>query len=104
MDSNTWWGAALYSSYKVNKVITLSARGEYLHEDAANNPKFGVAGISNDDYSETLTAAFNIWDNLLTRVEYRYDHLTNGAVGPATARVGTFTNQDEISVEAVYSF
>ncbi|MDB4793651.1 porin [Methylacidiphilales bacterium] len=105
-DSNTWYGVALYSSYKVSKLITLSARGEYLHEDSAVNPKFGTAGVSNDDFSETLTAAFNVWDNLLTRVEYRYDHLTNGSTGSTGAanNVATFTNQDEVSVEAVYSF
>jgi hypothetical protein len=106
-DSNTWWGAALYTQYKVSKLLTLAARGEYLHEDSAINPKFGVAGVSNDDFSETLTASFNIWDNLLTRVEYRYDHLTNGStvgVVGAPNNVGTYTDQNEISVEAVYSF
>jgi hypothetical protein len=100
-DSNTWYGVALYGSYKLTKVVTLSARGEYLHEDESNNPKFGIGGVDNDDFSETLTASFSIWDNLLTRVEYRYDHLTNGALA---GNVATFTNQDEISVEAVYSF
>jgi hypothetical protein len=105
-DSNTWYGVAAYASYKVTKVITLSARGEYLHEDASVAPKFGVAGTSNDDFSETLTASFNIWDNLLTRIEYRYDHFTNGAI----ANVGggldhaTYTSANEISLNAVYSF
>jgi hypothetical protein len=100
-DSNTWYGVALYASYKLTKVITLSARGEYLHEDEAINPKFGIGGVDNDDFSETLTASFSIWDNLLTRIEYRYDHLTTGALA---GNVGTYGNQDEISVEAVYSF
>jgi len=105
-DSNTWWGAALYTQYKVSKLLTLAARGEYLHEDSAWAPKFGAPGVSNDDFSETLTASFNIWDNLLTRVEYRYDHLTNGSTGVIGGpnNVATFTNQDEIAVEAVYSF
>jgi hypothetical protein len=112
-DSNTYYGVALYASYKVTKVITLSARGEYLHEDAAYNPKFGISDVPNDDFSETLTATFNIWDNLLTRIEYRYDHLTTGATnnGGINAiflgnqnNVATYGNQDEISIEAVYSF
>jgi hypothetical protein len=116
-DSNTYYGVALYSSYKLNKVVTLSARGEYLHEDAAYNPKFGIADVANDDFSETLTATFNIWDNLLTRIEYRYDHLTTGStqgVGLGGVintfitgnqnNVATYGNQDEISVELVYSF
>jgi len=104
-DSNTWYGVAVYASYKVTKVVTLSARGEYLHEDAALNPKFGVAGVNNDDFSETLTASFNIWDNLLTRVEYRYDHFTNGSTGgPLLNATGTFGSANEISLNAVYSF
>jgi hypothetical protein len=105
-DSNTWYGVALYASYKLTKVITLSARGEYLHEDASFNPKFGVAGVAQDDFSETLTASFSIWDNLLTRVEYRFDNVANGSTGfiIPTNNVATYQSQNEISVEAVYSF
>ena len=102
-DSNTWFGIALYSSYKFNKVFTLSGRAEYLHEDAAIAPKFGVgtfAGVptDEDDFSYTLTASFSIWDNLLTRVEYRIDDLA----APATGLTNSI--QNEISLEAVYSF
>ena len=128
-DSNTWWGAALYAQYKVTKVITLAARGEYLHSDAALNPKFGPGTFDDtasggpsalstasqqnqDDFSETLTASFAIWDNLLTRVEYRYDHVVSGATNPDHAtsnsagrnNVATYNDQNEVSLEAVYSF
>jgi hypothetical protein len=124
-DSNTWWGAALYASYKVNKVITLSARGEYLHEDEGNNDKFGInnTGLNQDnyvngsngtyntnvdDFSATLTASFAIWDNLLTRAEYRYDHVVNGYSvnngSPGPGNIATYQDQNEISLEAVYSF
>jgi hypothetical protein len=108
-DSNTWYGVALYASYKLNKVITLSARGEYLHGDAAEVPKFGPAGTNTDDFSETLTASFAVWDNLLTRVEYRYDHVVNGTVfnnlgATTTSGSATYQDQNEISLEAVYSF
>jgi hypothetical protein len=122
-DSNTWWGAALYAQYKVNKVLTLAARGEYIHEDGAENPQFG-ANFSDtdgnnefsfqqvDDFSETLTASFAIWDNLLTRVEYRYDHVVNGsttannqtATSAGANNVATYQDQNEVSLEAVYSF
>ena len=107
-DSNTWYGVALYASYKLTKVVTLSARGEYLHEDASLNPKFGIAGVDQDDFSETLTASFSIWDNLLTRVEYRFDSVANGstnrAFGATSNNVATYQSQNEISLEAVYSF
>ena len=94
-DSNTWWGTALYAQYKFNKVFSLAGRLEYLHEDAGVFQKFAGSG-NTDDYSGTLTASFNIWDNLLTRIEYRHDELDLGAPGG--------TQQDEISLNAVYSF
>ena len=99
-DSNTWWGAALYAQYKLTKTITLASRAEYLHADAATHPKFGAAGpLSQDDWSETLTASFAIWDNLLTRAEYRADVLGAQSTGTGDSNV-----QNEISLEAVYSF
>jgi hypothetical protein len=105
-DSNTWWGAALYASYKLNKVITVSARGEYLHSDPANFEKFGATETNVDDFSETLTVSFAIWDNLLTRAEYRYDHVVNGTNIQTGDTIGeaTYQDQNEISLEAVYSF
>ena len=122
-DSNTWWGIALYSSYKFNKVFTLSGRLEYLHSDEtfATSPKYGFgfestedgfAPATQDDYSATLTAAFNIWDNLLTRVEYRCDVLQGTTVAPGGVNGGAGTVlepqhqtvENEISLEAVYSF
>jgi Putative beta-barrel porin-2, OmpL-like. bbp2 len=105
-DSNTWWGIALYSSYKFNKVFTLSGRAEYLHSDTSfAGPKFGN-GINpdtffpadEDAYSFTLTASFNIWDNLLTRAEYRIDDLSGNITGTNN------TIENEVSLEAVYSF
>jgi hypothetical protein len=129
-DTNTYWGAALYAQYKLNKVVTLAARAEYLHEDSALNPAFNAAptdtseggnfdGDSNiplafqnvDLFSETLTVSFNIWDNLLTRVEYRYDHVatgstvdSEGASVPIPNNVLTYQDQNEVALEAVYSF
>jgi len=125
-DTNTWWGIALYASYKFNKVFTLSGRGEYLHTDAVSFdsgatslPKYGfgaeatdgnLVGASQDDFSYTLTAAFNIWDNLLTRAEYRVDVLQGttvfpgGVIGSGNLLAQHSTVENELSLEAVYSF
>jgi hypothetical protein len=126
--SETWWGGALYAQYKVSKLLSLEARGEYIHSSAAWNPLFGATGLTDseghsiatpaqDDWSETLTATFSIWDNLLTRAEYRCDVLSAGSGGTDshTVATGPFAGttvtglsgssvQNEISLEAVYSF
>ncbi len=113
-DSNTWWGAALYTQYKFSKVFSLAGRGEYLHTDAAWYPKFGDQGgidgtpdgetPAQNDYSFTLTASFNIWDNLLTRIEYRADILSAGSTYGSSDAIGKSSIQHEISLNAVYSF
>jgi hypothetical protein len=112
-DSTTWWGAALYAQYKFTKVFSLAGRLEYIHEDSALDPKFGAfanigktnaAGTAlvdtpaQDDFAWTLTASFNMWDNLLTRVEYRIDDDSGSSTGN-----GHQIN-NEISLNAVYSF
>jgi len=73
-----------------------------------------VAIPSQDDFSYTLTATFNIWDNLLTRAEYRVDVLSAGSTatravsaglpGAGATTIGPSSVQNEISLEAVYSF
>jgi hypothetical protein len=111
-DSNTYYGIALYSQYKFSKVFSLAGRAEYIHSDPALFPKFGTAGTftpggggtfsptgNQDDYAYTLTASFNIWDNLLTRVEYRIDDVDGTTLGTTKDAV-----QNEISLNAVYSF
>jgi hypothetical protein len=128
-DTSTWYGVALYAAYKFNKVFTLAGRGEYLHEDGALFPKYGLgtpgsattngvgpltpAGFidpSQDDFEYTLTATFNIWDNLLTRAEYRVDLLSSGSnpvlpvAGSPFANPGPSSVQQEVALEAVYSF
>ncbi len=125
--SSTWWGIALYSQYKFSKVFSLAGRAEYLHESSSWNPKFGDSGLTHttseelgddvpvptpaqDDFEFTLTATFNIWDNLLTRAEYRVDVSSAGssfsntdADNDATALYKSSV-ANEISLEAVYSF
>jgi hypothetical protein len=79
--------------------------------DADGDNTFALPTPAQDDFSETLTASFAIWDNLLTRVEYRYDHIASGVTGsgddssfPSENNVLTYQDQNEISLEAVYSF
>jgi hypothetical protein len=109
-DGGGFYGAALYAQYKFTKVFSLAGRAEYIHDDAtAAGAKFGTGGVagadgiftpeSQDDYSYTLTASFNMWDNLLTRIEYRIDDLSGSSTGNAGHQIN-----NEISLNAVYSF
>ncbi len=114
----TWWGAALYSKYKFTNIFSLAARADYIHTDDSG-VKFGDAfptngggkagstggfpyGFNNEDlWSGTLTAAFDVVENLTIRTEYRVDF---GDDTVQSAQSHTSDIGHTAVVEAVYTF
>ena len=74
----TWFGAGAYAKCQFNDWFNLASRGEYL---GGNNPSKLAAGIEDTGYRNrnsslweyTITAGFNVIDDLLIRAEYRLD-------------------------------
>ena len=86
--NSTWYGAGAYAKYQFNDWFSLASRGEYLGSN--NSGKFGAQGTNNTQqnpgtthvtganwWEYTLTAGFNVIDNLLLRAEYRLDWGSN---------------------------
>jgi len=84
--SSTWYGAGAYAKYQFNDWFSLCSRGEYLGSN--NSQAFGNQGANetssvdahvtgNNLWEYTLTAGFNVIDNLLIRTEYRMDWGSN---------------------------
>ena len=80
------YGVGAYAKYQFNDWFSLASRGEYLGSN--NDLKFGTQGNPSTSVSPghvtgtnlweyTLTAGFNIIDNLLLRAEYRMDWGSN---------------------------
>jgi hypothetical protein len=75
----TWFGAGAYAKYQFIDWFSLASRGEYLGGN--NNAKVlpSITYPNQDAYQSlslweyTLTAGFNVIDNLLIRAEYRLD-------------------------------
>ncbi len=107
--NETWYGVALYAKYQFSKVFSLAGRGEYIHN--ADNAKFGNTGTvvtgqntaltSTDLWAYTVTAGFNIYENMLLRAEYRFDagtEVQNNGNNPED------TVAQMVSLNVVYSF
>jgi hypothetical protein len=106
----TWFGAGAYAKYQFNDWFSLCSRGEYL---GGNNPAKVYENYNNKNLSlweYTLTAGFNVIDNLLIRAEYRLDW-GNQAVN--NLNNGGYINPDPTTssgpahyagAEVVYSF
>jgi len=107
----TWFGAGAYAKYQFNDWFSLCSRGEYL---GGNNPSkltgnvgaYNGTGLSLWEY--TITAGFNVIDNLLIRAEYRLDW-GNGAVNNINTGNSAVDNSSSgpahyAGAEVVYSF
>jgi hypothetical protein len=106
------WAAGLYATYKFNDKLSLNLRGEYfegrpLNTSGAYN---NVAGnnIPPNTYNQaqefTATVQYALWANVLTRLEFRYDH-SNGTGYPYVTNAGS--NQQNafmLAAQAVYQF
>jgi hypothetical protein len=100
----TSYGAGAYAKYQFNDWFSLCSRGEY----------FGVSAQSQslDLWEYTLTAGFNVIDNLLIRAEYRLDwgndsvnNVQTGGSTRAAANLNTSSGPAHYAgAEVVYSF
>ncbi len=95
-NTDIWYGAALYAKYQVNDVLSLASRFEYFKDldgtarlaDAftPRSVDFRKYGVNRegamyhtnvDIFSWTLTAGFDVWENMLLRLDYRVDLLSS---------------------------
>jgi len=106
----TWFGAGAYAKYQFNDWFSLCSRGEYL---GGNNPEklYDTTQPNTDTlalWEYTLTAGFNVIDNLLIRAEYRLDwgnsSVNNFQTGGAGAPNTSSGPAHYAGAEVVYSF
>jgi hypothetical protein len=68
--------AGFYGTYKATDKLDLSGRFEYLN-DKHNTTAVGVSSPSADGIGVTATVDYAMWANVLSRLELRWDHLSN---------------------------
>jgi len=108
------YGAGAYAKYQFNDWFNLASRGEYLgsnnsavigNQGSASTAANHVTG--NNLWEYTLTAGFNVIDNLLIRAEYRMDwgsNIYNTANGRSNGGAVSGGPVYYAGAEVVYSF
>jgi len=81
------WTAALYGSYQFNDKLSLNVRGDYW-----NNWYDEWDGGFNKLWSMTGDLQYNLWANVITRLEIRWDHAEHGT--PFGGTVPYYENDD----------
>jgi hypothetical protein len=87
-NNDSGWDFALYANVQATDKLSFNARGEFYDLQAGVNPyAYGTPNFWNNGTGEevTLTAQYNLWANVISRVEFRWDHIDSGrAFGGST--------------------
>jgi hypothetical protein len=75
-DDSTWV-AGLYASIQATDKLSFNSRVEYL-SSAGSGLYDNAAHPGNTAEEFTATAQYNLWANVISRVEFRWDHVEHG--------------------------
>jgi hypothetical protein len=100
------WTVAGYSTYKFSDKASFSARGEYGFLSGAFLS--GIPGAPSDFKVIALTGTFeyDLWANVISRLEVRWDHSTDGfsTFGGTIAGAPDKKNEVMLAANVIYKF
>jgi hypothetical protein len=107
------WDLAGYATYKFTDKLSLNMRAEYL--DAGGNTATGTSlgggafidptGAKEQSQEITATVQYNLWANVLTRLEFRWDHTNDHGSAGYLSNTGTAeSNAFMLAAQAIYQF
>ena len=70
------FAAALYASYQATEKLGLNLRAEYWDDTVGIDGDFGFG--PEQFYAVTTTAQYDLWKNVISRIEFRWDHAAHG--------------------------
>ena len=65
---------SLYATFQATEKLSLNGRAEYFSQSKAN----AFAGLPGQVFAFTGTAQYDLWKNVISRVEFRWDHQADG--------------------------
>jgi hypothetical protein len=106
------WSIAGYASFQATEKLSFHGRFEYVNGDIDQgfpgvSFPFGSGVTDNSIYAATVTAQYDLWKNVLSRVEFRWDHVEHGdAFGAADPTTGapTRSNAFMLAANIIYKF
>jgi hypothetical protein len=98
-DNANWFGLALYGRYALTDKLGMAYRFELFRDkDRTRTAVAGAGAGTSTLWAQTITADYQIYENLLGRVEFRYDksNETNAIAGQSS--------QSTLGAQLIYSF
>ena len=103
--NDSGWVAGLYTSIKPTDKLSFNFRGEFYDLEGADtyNPYFATDGKGEE---VTATIQYNLWANVISRLEFRWDHTDTGKAFANPSPTGSFPNGNSFLMAAnlIYQF
>ncbi len=95
----------LYASYQLTEKLSIYGRGEYASSDTMFTGGGNILGASKV-FETTATLQYDLWKNVLSRVEFRWDHAADASspYGGTVAGIGTKDNSYILLADIAYKF
>jgi Putative beta-barrel porin-2, OmpL-like. bbp2 len=74
-DSGYQYAGGLYLLFQATEKLSLNLRGEYLNQSSY----LATTGLPGEALEVTASVQYDLWKNVLTRAEFRWDHALNGS-------------------------
>jgi hypothetical protein len=104
------WTIAGYASYQLTEKLSVHGRFEYATGDidkGLGGTGVGNFGTGDSLYAVTATAQYDLWKNVITRLEFRWDHVEHGmAFGGPDSETGNpnRSNAFLLAANVIYKF
>jgi hypothetical protein len=98
---------AFYTSFQCTEKLSLHGRAEYVWTDANlfGTSPVGLAGGNNEIFGLTGTVQYDLWKNVLSRLEIRWDHLSgDGDMVGYGSGTNNKRNNVLIAANVIYQF
>ena len=97
------WSLAGYISYQATEKLSLHGRFEYVTADVEKPATTGLGG--NGIFATTATIQYDLWKNVLSRIEFRWDAADHGNLfGGTVTGVPTRQNAFLLAANVIYKF
>jgi hypothetical protein len=80
------WAIAGYASYQATEKLSLHGRAEYIEDEVF----FGSPTSKAKIFAATATVQYDLWKNVISRLEFRWDHSCNGQNAFGGSTVGDY--------------
>lgn len=108
------WSIALYASFQATEKLSFHGRAEYITGDVDEPGGFnrGALGtgslyqdvLDNGIYAVTATAQYDLWRNVISRLEFRWDHAEHGMLFGGTSGAPSRENAFMLAGNIIYKF